>query len=85
MREAAAALAKVGVLQSVVSIFLFSTRTRRGAECGTGSNFCMEAPGRMPGPRGAGILPAACNTQVSWEDEGSGLKFGVKMLMKFDC
>jgi len=27
----------------------------------------MEAPGRMPGPRGAGILPAACNSQVSRE------------------
>ena len=34
-------------------------------ECGIGSNFCLGAPGRMPGPRGAGILPAACNSQVS--------------------
>ncbi len=35
--------------------------------CGIGSNFGLEAPGRMPGPRGAGILPATCNSQVSRE------------------
>jgi hypothetical protein len=49
-------------------VLVISTRTRRGAGCGTGSNFGLEAPGRMPGPRGAGILPAACNSQVSRED-----------------
>ena len=27
----------------------------------------QKAPGRMPGPRGAGILPAAWNSQVSRE------------------
>ena len=33
-------------------------------ESGDGSNFCLETPGRIPGPRGAGILPAACISQV---------------------
>jgi len=45
--------------------FRMKHQNPRCAGCGIGSNFCMGALGRMPGPRGAGILPAACNGQVS--------------------
>jgi hypothetical protein len=37
------------------SILPFSTRTRAAA--GVEPGVTLEAPGRMPGPRGAGILP----------------------------
>ena len=43
-----------------------STRTRAALECGIGSNFCLGAPGRMPGPRGACIAQVFGDSQLGY-------------------